>query len=77
MKHHSGLIAAGEKVTMACSCQAEVLVPLIIMLPRHHVVRILAEGQQCRVLQHRRGDRVVVRWEWKDGDRIFRDIHAA
>ena len=77
MKHHSGLIAAGDKVTLACSCEAEVLVPLIIMLPRHHVVRILAAGQQCRVLHPRRGDRVVVRWEWKDGGRIFGDIHAA
>jgi hypothetical protein len=77
MKPHSGLIAAGDKLTLACSCEAEVIVPLIIMLPRHHVVRILTAGQQCRVLHHRRGDRVVVRWDSKDGDRIFGDIHAA
>ena len=77
MKHHSGLIAAGEQLTLACSCEAEVIVPLIIMLPRHHVVRILARGEQCHALHHLRGDRVVVRWERKDGGRIFTDIHAA
>ena len=44
MKHHGGLIAAGDKLTLARSCEAEVIVPLIIMLPRHHVVRILAAG---------------------------------
>ena len=77
MKHSSSLIAAGETLTLACSCEAEVMVPLIIMLPRHHVVRILSAGQQCHALHHRRGDRVVVRWESKDGGRIFGDIYAA
>ena len=42
MKHSSSIIAAGETLTLACSCEAEVMVPLIIMLPRHHVVRILS-----------------------------------
>ena len=77
MKHHSGMSAVGEKVTLACSCEAPVIVSLIIMLPRHRVVHILAAGQQCHALNHRRGDRVVVRWAWKEGGRIFVDIEAA
>jgi hypothetical protein len=75
--YNSGLTAAGEKLTLACSCEAEVVVPLILMLPRHHVVRILAVGEQCHALHHRRGDRVIVRWEQKGGGRIFTDIHKA
>jgi hypothetical protein len=76
VKHHSGLIAAGETLTLSCSCEAEVVVPLIIMLPRHHVVRILAPGEWCRTLHHLRGDRIVVRSEDESGGRVFADIHA-
>jgi len=34
----------GDRVTLTCSCAAEVVVPTIIRLPRHQVVRIVTHG---------------------------------
>jgi hypothetical protein len=71
-----GLVRASERLTLACTCETEVLVPMIIMLPRHHVVRILKRGATCHGLDHVPGHRAVVRWELKEGRRIVKDIHA-
>jgi hypothetical protein len=60
MKNRSGRPKAGDRLTLACSCQAEVIVPIIMMLPRHHVVRIVTRGEKCHGLRHTRGRRVVV-----------------
>lgn len=61
----------GDRVTLMCSCAAEVVVPTIIRLPRHHVVRILTRGMSCRGLGHARGRRAVVRWQPSGARRIY------
>ena len=71
MKNHSARTKAGDRLTLECSCEAEVIVPVIIMLPRNHVVRIVARGTKCRGLRHARGRRVVVRSERNGGLRTF------
>jgi hypothetical protein len=35
----------GDRVTLTRACAAEVVVPTIIRLPRHHVVRILTAAR--------------------------------
>jgi hypothetical protein len=64
----------GDRLTLTCSCEVEVIVPTIIMLPRHHVVRILARGKSCLGLHHARGRRAVVRWSPEGAHRAFTDI---
>jgi hypothetical protein len=66
----------GDRVILACSCEAEVVVPTVIHAPRHHVVRIRAHGKNCRSLGHRRGQRVVVRSRTSQGRRTIADISA-
>jgi hypothetical protein len=58
----------GDRVTLACSCQAEVAVQMVVFLPRHAVVRILSGDPSCRKVSHARGRRVLVRWR-EDGSR--------
>jgi hypothetical protein len=67
----------GDRVTLACSCQAEVVVRLVLFLPRHAVVRIISRGQNCRRHDHVRGRRVLVRWR-EDGSTtlMFADASA-
>jgi hypothetical protein len=67
----------GDRVTLTCACAAEVVVPTIIRLPRHHVVRILTRGKSCRGLGHARGRRAVVRWRPSGARRIYTDVHQA
>jgi hypothetical protein len=50
----------GDRIAPACSCDAEVVVPFIIALPRHAVVRIVSRGAACRH-GHLPRQRVVVR----------------
>jgi hypothetical protein len=50
----------GQRLTLACSCEAVVAVPMILMMPKHFVVRVVARGKKCD-LGHARGRRVVVR----------------
>lgn len=73
----SGRLRLGERLKLACSCVGEVVVSTIIMLPRHHVVRILSRGEKCRGLDHARRRRVVVRVSSIRGRRVFKDIRAA
>jgi len=61
----------GDRVPLTCSCAAELVVPTIIGLPRHHVVRILTRGKACRGLGHARGRRAVVRWRPSGARRIY------
>jgi hypothetical protein len=63
-----------KQLTLACSCRAAVVVPIIIMLPRHSVVRIVECGPTCAGLDHIRGRRVVVVWRRKARRRAFRDV---
>ena len=63
-------------MTLACSCKAQIVVPLIIMLPRRGIVRIVARGAKCR-MGHIRRRRVVVRWTRHGTRRVFTDIDAA
>jgi hypothetical protein len=65
----------GQRLTLECSCEAEVVVPLILMMPRHLVVRIAARGEKCN-LDHVRGRRAVVRWQAKGAHRTFKDIRT-
>jgi hypothetical protein len=67
----------GDRVTLACSCVAEVVVPTILRLPRHHVVRIVTHGKTCRGLGHVRGRRAVVRWRPSGRRRSYIDVHQA
>jgi hypothetical protein len=60
----------GDKVTLACSCRAEVVVPLIVLMPRHSVVKILGRGPECQV-GHVPSRRAVVRWTQRSGQRVF------
>jgi hypothetical protein len=76
MKHGSGRPLPGDRVTLACSCKAQIVVPLIIMLPRRGIVRIVARGAKCR-MGHIRRRRVVVRWTRHGTRRVFTDIDAA
>ncbi len=66
--------AFGDRITLACSCDAEVAVPLIISLPRRSVVRIIARSPSCEIPEHTRGRRVVVRWTRDGDDRVFEDV---
>jgi len=61
----------GDRVTLTCSCAAEVVVPTIIRLPRHQVVRIVTHGKKCRGLGHANGRRAVVRWRTSGARRIY------
>jgi hypothetical protein len=63
----------GDRVTLACSCEGVVVVPIIIMLPRHCVVRIVARREKCRI-GHILRRRVVVRWTRQGTRRLFVDI---
>jgi len=63
----------GDRVILACSCDAEVVTPVVIHAPRHHVVRITRHGTRCS-LDHWRGDRVVVRSRTPQGRRLIADI---
>jgi hypothetical protein len=66
----------GQRLTLDCSCEADVVVPLILRMPRHSVVRICARGEKCN-LDHVRGRRVVVRWQLKGrSHRAFKDIRT-
>ncbi|MEP6936337.1 MAG: hypothetical protein ABI988_20740, partial [Nitrospirota bacterium] len=58
---------------LVCSCDCEVVVPLVIMLPRHAVVRVAAPGKSCRH-SHRVSQRVMTRWEYSDSGRVFADV---
>jgi hypothetical protein len=66
-------LTLGDCVILACSCEAEVVTPLVIHAPRHHVVRITRHGTRCS-LDHRRGGRVVVRSRTAQGRRMIADI---
>jgi len=74
MTQRSVLSKVGDRLTLTCSCVAEVVVPIILMLPRHHVVRILARGEHCRRLHHTRGCRVVVHWRHRGNRRMYTDV---
>jgi hypothetical protein len=50
----------GDRITLACSCDAEIVVPLIIRLPGLAVVRIVSRGAACNH-GHDARQRVVVR----------------
>jgi len=69
-------VTAGARLTLECICETEVVVPVIIMLPRHRVVRILKRGGTCHGLDHVPGHRAVVRRELNEGRRIAEDICA-
>ena len=62
-------------MTLACSCSAEIVVPLILMLPRHSVVKILARGNRCDV-GHVSRRRAVVRWMQQGSQRVFVNVSA-
>jgi len=70
----TSLPTLGDRVTLACSCDAEVVVRLIIFLPRHCVVRVVKRGSNCHALEHVEGRRMVVRWTNSGGHRIFSDV---
>ena len=70
-------VDVGWRLTLACSCEAEVVVPLIMIVRRHCVVRILAPRDRCQKLHHAPGDSAVVRWQWEGGRRVFADVHAS
>jgi hypothetical protein len=72
-----GRPAFGDRVTLACSCQAEVVMPLIIFLPRHSVVRVVANDSRCQGLAHAIGSGLVVRWSDDVVVRVCKDAHAA
>jgi hypothetical protein len=74
MKHYAGRPQMEDRVTLACSCEGDVVVPIIIMVPRHCVVRIVARGEKCRI-GHILRSRVVVRWTRRGTRRLFVDIH--
>ena len=71
MSMRGALPAFGDRVTLTCSCEAEIVVPLIIFLPRHCVVRIVGRSSTCRALEHAIGRRLVVRWSHDKGRRVF------
>lgn len=64
----------GDRLTLTCSCEAEVVVPTIIMLPRHYIIRIVARGANCHGFHHARGHRAVIRWKPEGAFRVFTDI---
>ena len=76
MRAPGTLVRAGERLTLACSCRAEIVVPVIAMLPRHHVARILLRGARCQGLDHSQGQRAVVRGVCKRGRDVFTDVRA-
>ena len=65
------LPAFGDRVTLTCSCEAEIVVPLIIFLPRHCVVRVVRRGSSCFALDHTEARRLVVGWSHYKGRRVF------
>jgi hypothetical protein len=69
--------AAGASITLDCSCEAKIVVPTIVMMPRHHVVRVVAHGARCRERDHRPGSRLIVRWVRAGGRRVYRDVSAS
>jgi hypothetical protein len=76
MKHRGGRLQLGDRVTLDCSCKGEIVVPIIIMLPRRGIVRIVARGEKCR-MGHIRRRRVVVRWTRHGTRRVLTDVDAA
>jgi hypothetical protein len=74
MSMRGGLPAFGDRVTLTCSCEAEIVVPLIMFLPRHCVVRIVGRSSNCRAPEHTMGRRLVVRWSHDRGRRVFGDV---
>jgi hypothetical protein len=70
-----GAPSRGDHVALACSCEAEVLVSRIVMLPRHSFARITKKGSRCHGLGHMAGRRTLIRWSGT-GRRRFNDVHA-
>jgi hypothetical protein len=75
MPDHARQLRTGERVILGCSCEAEVVTPAVVMLPRHALVRIAARGSSCR-LGHLVGRRVTVKWLRERGRRTLKDIRG-
>jgi hypothetical protein len=71
----SALPRLGDRIRLACSCDGEVVVPLVIAMPRHAVARIVAVAQWCRHSHHLR-QRVVMRWAHGENGPVFADIDS-
>ena len=72
----SSTLKSGDKVTLTCSCEGEIVVPLVIHAPRHHVVRLTRRGDRCGsgVILDRKRDRRQYR---EPGDALRSDRDAA
>ena len=67
------LLRAGDRLTLACSCEVDIVVPLIVMMPRRSVATIRARGAACPRTDHVAGYRVVIRWTDDAGARVYDD----
>ena len=67
------LLHAGDRLTLACSCEVEVIVPTIIMMPRRVVASIRTRGATCPRSDHAAGRRVVIGWTDDNGVRVYDD----
>jgi hypothetical protein len=71
----AGYRSPGSRLTLACSCDATVVVSLMLVgVHRHYTVQITARGDRCRILHHRRGARTVVRTERHGSRVVWRDV---
>jgi hypothetical protein len=74
MKSYDQWPRVGDRLSLGCSCDAEIVLALIATLPAHSVVRVLKRSEKCR-LGHLVGQRVVVRWVRRETGRAFVDVN--
>jgi hypothetical protein len=67
-------IGAGQRVKLECSCEAEVVLALVLVgVHRQYTVRIVTKGESCSVPRHRRRARLVVKQARAHGRIVLRD----
>jgi len=73
MNRHDKPPRLGDRVMLACSCEIEIVLPVIILVPLHSAAQILSRGDTCRV-GHTPGRRVMVRSTRRGSRRVFVDV---